>query len=588
MATEIGKLYYDLTIDDKGLKSGLTSADKDVSGFGSKFAGMGKAVAAGAVVAGVAVTAFGVSSVKAFSESQDAITQTNAVLESTGGIAGVTADMVDKLASSIQNNSKFSDEQVRSAENMLLTFTKIGKDVFPEATQAVADMAQAMGQDLTSTSIQVGKALQDPVKGVTALQRVGVRLTDDQKKLVEQMVATGDTAGAQKLILAELKTEFGGSAEAAGKTFAGSLEKAKNKLNDLQEAIGESIVKYLGPLVDKFNEWFDSAGGVDGIMQSLRDTFTSVKDELSKLWQTFLNVYNTIVRNIMPILVALKFAWDTLYPPIATLISTLMDRLWPALNQIWQAVQRLWDALNPGLTYALGLVAAIVGGTLLAGLWLGVNILNIFISVVSFLIGVLADLVGWISNVIGWIGNLAVVVWSAFGGMKDAIVKAFQWAYDKAKSIWGGITSFFAGIGDGIKSAISGAMEGVKDIVRAAVNWIIDKANFAIRGVNKASPPGVPEIGEIPKLRTGVENFAGGLAFVHKGEMLMNLAPGTDVVKKSDVGAMMANSGGGNNITINLDGIMTESRDGTRRVAQNLVSALNESLRAQGKQEIGV
>jgi len=155
---------------------------------------------------------FAKSSLEAFSDSQSKVAQLNAVLKSTGGVAGETTEDLIKLSEQIQNTSTFSDEAALSVENMLLTFTNIHKDVFPLATQAVVDMSVAMGTDLVNQSIQVGKALNDPINGVQALQRVGVKLTDQQSDLVKQMVETGRGAEAQKIIIDELMREFGGSA----------------------------------------------------------------------------------------------------------------------------------------------------------------------------------------------------------------------------------------------------------------------------------------------------------------------------------------------------------------------------------------
>lgn len=229
----------------------VITADDQASGvlanFGKSIAGIGIPLAA----VGGAITAFGVMAVNSFNDSQLVGAQLNSVLKSTGGIAGVTADEVNKLSKELQKSTRFSDEQIGSAQNMLLTFTNIGKDVFPDTTKAVLDMATAMGTDLKSTAIQVGKAMQDPTQGAAALQRVGVRLTDSQKDLVKSLQSTGDMAGAQAIILKELQTEFGGSAEAAGKTFAGQLDIARNAIDDVMESIGGVIAEGLSPFVEE-------------------------------------------------------------------------------------------------------------------------------------------------------------------------------------------------------------------------------------------------------------------------------------------------------------------------------------------------
>ena len=110
----------------------------------------------------------------------------------------------------------YSDDAVQAGQNMLLTFTNIGKETFPEATKTLLDMATAMNggatasaEQLSSQAIQLGKALNDPVQGLSALSRVGVTFTEEQKNVIKTMAETGNVAGAQKLIIAELNREFG-------------------------------------------------------------------------------------------------------------------------------------------------------------------------------------------------------------------------------------------------------------------------------------------------------------------------------------------------------------------------------------------
>ena len=96
--------------------------------------------------------------------------QTNAVLKSTKSAAGLSAKAISDLAQALSEKTAVDDEAIQSAENLLLTFTKIGKDTFPAATAAVLDLSAATGTSLKGASIQVGKALQDPVRGLTALR----------------------------------------------------------------------------------------------------------------------------------------------------------------------------------------------------------------------------------------------------------------------------------------------------------------------------------------------------------------------------------------------------------------------------------
>lgn len=177
----------------------------------------------------------------AYVEQEKQDTQLATVLKSTAGAAGLTYDELKNMAAGLQSVTTFGDESIQSAQSMLLTFTKVGKEVFPEATEAILNVSQAMGQDLKSSTIQIGKALNDPIKGITALSRVGIQLTDDQKNMIRTMQEAGNTAGAQKIILKELETQFGDSAKAARNTFGGALKALENAQGDLKETLGGVI-----------------------------------------------------------------------------------------------------------------------------------------------------------------------------------------------------------------------------------------------------------------------------------------------------------------------------------------------------------
>src|SRR5260370_1260485 len=163
--------------------------------------------------------------------------QTVQVLKSTKDVSGETAASLNDMADALSQTTDFSHDTVQGGENLLLTFTNIGKSVFPQATQSILDVSQAMGQDLKSSAIQVGKALGDPLTGMTALQRIGVTFSATEKEQIKTMMAHNNIIGAQKVILHELATEFGGSATAAGKTFGGQMAILKKSFNDLQTKI---------------------------------------------------------------------------------------------------------------------------------------------------------------------------------------------------------------------------------------------------------------------------------------------------------------------------------------------------------------
>lgn len=198
-------------------------------------------------------------------ESEKAWSNLSSVLKSTGGVSGMTMASLDALTSELERMTLFEDEAITQSEAVLLTFKSIGKDAFPQATKAIADMATVMKMDLQSATVLVGKALNDPIKGLGALRRVGVQLTDEQTKQVKQFMSVNDVMSAQKVILGELNSQFGGAAAAAANTATGSYLQLKKAVGETGEAFGFLIANLsMGPEGATLADFFwDLAQGVN-------------------------------------------------------------------------------------------------------------------------------------------------------------------------------------------------------------------------------------------------------------------------------------------------------------------------------------
>ncbi len=199
--------------------------------------------------------------------SQKAMAQQEAVLKSTGMAAGRTAQQLDKQAAALSRVTTFQDDAITSAQNLLLTFRNIKGTEFDETIKQVLNVATALGTDASTAALQLGKALQDPITGLTALRRSGISFSEAKKDVIKNLVETGRLAEAQRLILKELEIQFGGSAEAARNTLGGALTGLKNAWDDLFEVDREStsglikLINYVAgqlPLVLNFlDTWLD-------------------------------------------------------------------------------------------------------------------------------------------------------------------------------------------------------------------------------------------------------------------------------------------------------------------------------------------
>lgn len=317
MATEVGSLYYDLNINDKDLKKQLDRADAHVKNFGDRLSqhwessvNASKKVLMGITALSAGAVAFGVSSVKSYMESEKAQAALANTLKSTNNVSGQTLEGMNKLAAQLQATTGYTDEFVGTAQNMLLTFTNVGKDVFPQATRATLDMARQFGGDAQQNAIRLGKALQDPIAGVGALSKIGVQFSAVQKEQIANFMAAGDIMSAQKVILGEISTQTKGAAEAYGKTFAGQIDILKASFDDLKEGMGQMLVKGLQPLTRWFSEWIKNVNEAGGLLEYF-------KGIIERNRNTFELVAGAIVGMLIPAVVALGIAFGSFLLTIA-------------------------------------------------------------------------------------------------------------------------------------------------------------------------------------------------------------------------------------------------------------------------------
>lgn len=241
----------------KGMKQSAARADtfKDsLGGINSALGALGIGLSASAIIS------FAKEATAAYETQVAAERKLQAVLEATGGAAGFTAAQLKDYASQLQAVTNFGDETTISATAVLASFKNIQGTTFLEAIKSAQDMSSVMGTDLQSSVVQLGKALNDPMAGLSALTRVGVTFSEQQKEQIKVLQESGDVIGAQAIILKELQTEFGGAAESMQSDVVG----LSNAWGDLKESIG--ALSDTGPM-DKF---FEAATvGVRGVTSQL-------------------------------------------------------------------------------------------------------------------------------------------------------------------------------------------------------------------------------------------------------------------------------------------------------------------------------
>ena len=238
--------------DLKNFSSGMQNANRKMDQLGKKLKNTGSTLSVGLTAP---LLAFGAVAVSNYDKQAKALAQVEQGLKSTGNAVGFTSDELQKMASEFQNNSLFGDEDIlKNVTAQMLTFTNVTGEQFKRTSQAALDLATRLDGDLKSSSIQLGKALNDPVLGLSALAKSGIQFSEDQKKVIKSLVETGDLAGAQNLILSELETQYGGSAKAAAEAGTGGFKQLSNIIGDITEDFGKVIVEGLKPFVANLKE----------------------------------------------------------------------------------------------------------------------------------------------------------------------------------------------------------------------------------------------------------------------------------------------------------------------------------------------
>src|SRR5258708_4101619 len=432
--------------------------------------------------------------------------QTVQVLKSTKDVSGETTASLNDMADALSQTTDFSHDTVQGGENLLLTFTNIGKGVFPQATQSILDVSQAMGQDLKSSAIQVGKALGDPTTGMTALQRIGVTFSAQEKATVKEMMAHNNIIGAQKVILKELGTEFGGSSQAAAKTFGGQMKILSNTMEDVKIKIGTALMPILSQLMGYFTTYgmpalqkiggllmtvvgpaFTSVGGIiKGVLDYLQGgAFAGVIADFQTLGNQIGRIIGPAVSQIGPMLMG---AFQQIGPLLTGTIIPAVDNVVFALGNflMWMQgadpwVQAIKDGLLaiglafagmkiaefistlPALISRLGVWATAQWTVAVAAIATALPYIAIGALVAAVVFGVIMAIQHW-GQITKWLGDL----WATVSGW---IGDRFSWLGDHVHGIINAIGGLFSWIGARF-SALGSFFHGIGQAIGGIFSWI--------------------------------------------------------------------------------------------------------------------
>lgn len=260
MATGRPEITVIMTADDQDLNKDLDKAERKMMGF-SKGGALAFAAVAAAVVAAVAAFKKLISTLneleQLYKKQKMAEQQLESTLRATGYAAGFTADQLKEFAGELQDMTNFADEETLPLMAKLATFNKITGEQFKRATLAAQDLAAAGFGNLETNAIQLGKALQDPIKGINALSRNGISFTNAERDMIRELVETNRLMDAQNTILAAVEGQVQGTAMAV----ADAGIQMQNAMGDVGEKVGEVWNAFKEPIIMAVLEELKGASG---------------------------------------------------------------------------------------------------------------------------------------------------------------------------------------------------------------------------------------------------------------------------------------------------------------------------------------
>jgi hypothetical protein len=499
------------------IDSHSSSLQQRIAKVGHGFTKAGKSLTTGLTLP---LVGFATVALNEFTEFQQVQAQTEAALKSTGGAANVTVGHIDKLASSLGQLSAVDGEVVQGGLNVLLTFTHIRNTrmdaTFDRAALAADNLAARMKIGLPQAMKLVGKAVDDPVKGMTALTRVGIRFTDGQKKVIEHLVATGQAQKAQGVILDALNVKFAGSAKAAGKA-ASPFTKINLAFRDLAQTVGSII----GPYVQRFAAF----------IQTLAAKFQALSPHVQKI----IVIGGVLAAALGPVLMivgTLAIAIGALTWPILAVIA--------ATALIAVVIYKNWGSITAFIHKHAKAISQVIHVV-----WAGIKI----------------------ATKIAWDLIKARVI-TPVQVMAKVVIGIVKFIAKYWKVTWQTMKDVFSGLWNGLVAIAKPPL----NLIIGLLNLVITAIDAVIHGFNMIpGVPDLPSIPHIPQLAAGTASFAGGLALVgERGPELVGLPRGSSVYSNA---ASRRMGGGDINVVVHVHGSVSAERDLAQSIRRELIRA---------------
>ncbi len=451
----LGFLRYVLGFDSLSFQKGISKADADLQSLQKKFARTGAKMANIGKTLSIGLTAplaaFAAKGIREAQETAAAMAQVNASLASMGPVAGRTAAQLEKAANAFEGASLFEADQIlKDVTATMLTFGNVTGATFDRAQQAAIDLATKFSKGLPEAAIMVGKALQDPIKGIAALTKVGVSFEPSQKAMIKSLVETGQAAKAQQVILAALEKQV----EKSGAKAQGAAP--MNRMADAMNSVAEPLGTILLPILEKAAVF----------LEKLALKFQALSPE-TKSWIVTLGGIAVVAGPALIVLGNLVGSVAKL-APLVSVLAKGFNLLRAGFMIARLAALQTLPALLPYLI-PLGAIALAVGAVYLA--WKNWDkivavVKMVYTAVKTWLMDKLGAIFNWVGDKLKWVAD-------KFKWLRDVVV-THSYVPDMVEAIGQHMARLEKEMVAPVKAATSAAAQAFRDL-QSSVKPLFDQ-----------------------------------------------------------------------------------------------------------------
>lgn len=456
---------------------------------------------------GAGMTAFFGGSVNEAEKSEVATRRLAQVYKSMGEIKGVAAKQDEAYASALQMQIGIEDESIMAVQAKIATFKSLSDEtgrlsgMFNRATEAAYDMAATGFGEASQNAVQLGKALEDPIKGINSLRKSGITFSDSERNKIKVLVESNKKLEAQKMIMKAVEKQVGGVAKAT----VSESTKMKISLGEIMETIGKGLLpafnslartvqKYL-PLVQK---WVEDHKGLIKILAvvgvGLLVVGTSLKvlamagstavksiELLKVVFQAGKLAGILFSQGINAATLSFKAMDTAMKANVILLVLGLIVTAAIAIYENWDKIaaffKRQWDMVKAVFSAAWEWIKNKVENMPGVGI-----IIRNWSKIKAFFVGLWDGVKNTFSGVWNWIKDLFLRIpivgsiiknWDKiksyfgelWGGVKEKFMSFMNWITGIPKRMWEAGKNMIQSLWDGIKSMIMKPIDAIKGMV---------------------------------------------------------------------------------------------------------------------------